>query len=78
MSNDTAVHKMYCPNCSSVVSGYGSTDGFIKFSCGRCGYFRVSKKAGRHKLKTDEFFPMGGSFYGEERDYLPGEDEEDL
>lgn len=78
MSYDIAVHKMYCPNCSGLIHGYGSEDGYIKFSCTRCGYSRVSKKAGRHKLRTDEFFPMGGTFYGEEEEFRPEEDEDDL
>ena len=68
------IHKIYCPNCSSIVYGYSSDDRFIRFSCARCGYARASKKAGRHKLKTDEFFPGGGTFYGEEKDYVPEEE----
>ena len=71
MSYDLAMHKIYCPNCSSIIVGYGNDEGMIKFSCGRCGYSRASKKAGRYKMKTDEFFPRGGTFYGEERDYIP-------
>jgi len=75
MSYDLVAHKIYCPNCSSMIYGYCNDDGIIKFSCSRCGYSRASKKAGRYKLKTDEFFPRGGSFYGEERDYIPEDDD---
>ena len=70
------IHKIYCPNCSSMVYGLNSDNGKLKFSCPRCGYSRLSKKAGRHKLKTDEFFPNGGVFYGEEKDFIPDEEEE--
>lgn len=69
------IHKIYCPNCSSIMYGYNNDDGKTKFSCTRCGYSRLSKKAGRHKLKTDEFFPNGGVFYGEEKDFVPDEEE---
>ena len=74
MSYELEVHRIYCPNCSGMIHGYRNDDGMLKFSCGRCGYSRVSKKAGRHRLKTDEIFPGGGTFYGEERDFIPDED----
>ena len=74
MSYELEIHKIYCPNCSTILYGYGNE--LIKFSCERCGYSRASRKAGRRKLKTDEYFPNGGTFYGEEEDFIPEEEEE--
>ena len=75
MTYDIRRHRIYCPNCSTVIYGYGNEEGLVKFSCPRCHYSRASKKAGRSKLRSDEFFPHGGVFYGEETDFIPDEDD---
>lgn len=76
MAYNQAIYRNFCCNCSKEIIGYKNEEtGMIKFVCTRCGYAKTSKLCGRGGLKSREKYPRGGVVYGEEKDFVPEEDE---